>query len=833
MRRVLIPISLVFLAFPATALAHGLFDHSTPTVTLGQPPPLTATSGGEGAKWEFVTSLFTGNPHTDLDFFTQRGEMFASVGTLAAGPNGGGQTIVQLTDGGEVKPEILSFHPSASCVSNPSAALGLQHDAEAAPKGQAILNTDVLAADRTDAQIVIDATDAEGRCHDQGVLGIESAPQGGLEIIDVTNPAAPVEIGLTSHVGESHTVNVDPRRPHIAYSVTSDSIGVDADGKRANETSGNCARRLRGRGHLHVHELPGGRHGRAEARRLPARGLPLPLPERGDRPGPHEQGHHLRLPRARGLSRRPPGMRERRRARAVRHEGRVRRPRHPADFSDDKPRGTPLPCQVRDSSSVGSFATGAKVTDCVNGTGDADLSVSGWLASGAPSLEGVRWLGSAFHMGRESTTGAAEPAFDSTQDIDFDHEAEFSASGRFLLATDERGGGVAPPGASCSAEVDNLTGNGGVHAYRADKLLDHKPASPDEAFTSYARNSKGEKAILRMPIRTGPQPSLCTAHVFHQIPGQNRIFMGWYSQGTHVIDFEEKADGTIDMKEVAWFIPTYANSWVSAIFKVDRNADGSFTYWGATGEFNIGEGRNAIDVYKVTLPPPPAPLGRLAGTGAGFAPPRCLSRPARASAAAGSAGCASARPAGRCCRRAGRPASRTRRTFRYCVKGNRKARVLVVFGKGKRGRARLIASTARRHRARGVGAGARSRRVSAWASSRAGAAGTRPVRLPHQARPGALRGRGQPRSGALPTGAARPSAQGRASLGCRASSTDPEETLHENHWSRLWPDGHDVDQGRAGADRLRPLLPHDRRDPRPEPAAARGRTRPRARRSTG
>ena len=48
----------------------------------------------------------------------------------------------------------------------------------------------------------------------------------------------PKEIGLTSHIGESHTVNVDPKRPHIAYSVTSDSVGVAADGTRANETPG-------------------------------------------------------------------------------------------------------------------------------------------------------------------------------------------------------------------------------------------------------------------------------------------------------------------------------------------------------------------------------------------------------------------------------------------------------------------------------------------------------------------------------------------------------------------------------------------------------------------
>jgi len=79
------------------------------------------------------------------------GYTYASVGTLGAGPNGGGQTIVQLTQGDRVAPRLVSSHPSASCVSNSSAALGLQHDVEAAPKGATILNADVLGADRRDA----------------------------------------------------------------------------------------------------------------------------------------------------------------------------------------------------------------------------------------------------------------------------------------------------------------------------------------------------------------------------------------------------------------------------------------------------------------------------------------------------------------------------------------------------------------------------------------------------------------------------------------------------------------------------------------------------------
>jgi hypothetical protein len=186
---------------------------------------------------------------------------------------------------------------------------------------------------------------------------------------------------------------------------------------------------------------------------------------------------------------------------------------------------------------------------------------------------------------------------------------------------------VTPPGASCpTSPGDNPIGNGGLHAYRADKLRATTPATADAAFEAYARTSKGAKAIYRAPIRTQPQGSLCTAHVFQQIPGQNRIFMGWYSQGTQVVDFTENPDGSVDFKEAGYFIPLNTNTWTSAVFKAQRNGDGSFTYWGATGDFNIGAaGRNAIDVYKVTLPPPPAPQG---GTGT-------AGEPALAAAAAG------------------------------------------------------------------------------------------------------------------------------------------------------------------------------------------------------
>jgi hypothetical protein len=98
------------LVLPATALAgHGLklLDHEAPAFTASPMAIPLAQSGGPNADWEYVASFTTGNPHTDLDFFTRNGETYASVGTLGTGVNGAGQTIFQLTSRGEVRPRYI------------------------------------------------------------------------------------------------------------------------------------------------------------------------------------------------------------------------------------------------------------------------------------------------------------------------------------------------------------------------------------------------------------------------------------------------------------------------------------------------------------------------------------------------------------------------------------------------------------------------------------------------------------------------------------------------------------------------------------------------------
>jgi hypothetical protein len=598
---------------------HGVeeltFDHEAPSYAPTLPPDQTANQSPLLA-WQFVATIPTGNPHTDIDYFTQRDETFASVGALAVGANGGGQTIVQLTKDGEIgplTPKFVSAHGSAFCPSDPVQSLGLQHDVEATPKGRALLNTAWASAVRRDTQLLVDATDNPGRCHDNGAaFGLVQPPPGGLELIDVTDVKHPHEIHLTSHIGEAHTVNIDPKRPHIAYAVTSDAIGVDPDGTRQNEKPGDSDRvDLDG---FEVVDMSSCMNFRAGTTLGQKRALCRPKVYRYRYPTAEMSiGHTLKdgndsiIHGCHELEVYPND-----RLTCGSGQAAMVFDMSGAFDRNGKPRGTPLPCRVRPSSSSFTTTT-AMVTDCVMGKNGEDLSIPGWKAIGSPSLSGVRFLGAAYHQGRGGP-------YDSTQDNDFDHELELSGSGRLILATDERGGGVSPPGASCAAGSNDALrqGNGGIHAYRVDRLLTSSPTGPNAAQTawqSYARNPEGEKAIYRAEVFTPVEPTICTAHVFHQIPGQNRIFMGWYSQGTQVVDFVEHPDGTVTFRKAGHFIPTGANEWVSAIFKVRENANGTYTYWGATGDFTISHGRNAIDVYKVTLPAPPKPFGQGGGGG--------------------------------------------------------------------------------------------------------------------------------------------------------------------------------------------------------------------------
>ena len=624
---------LLTLAVTAVASGHELLDHAPPNFTQPAGPASSqVNAGGEGAEWELITTIPTGNPHSDLDFFTRDGDTYMSAGTLGTGPNAGGQNIFRLTEGGVVAPSYVGAHPSAACPQITSSATALQHDVEATPKGSAFQQQPNPYIGRDEAQLLIDSTDAGGRCHDNGgAFGADAPPRGGLEIIDITDAANPKEIALISHIGNAHTVNVDPKRPHIAFDVTQDGVAVCAEGtagagRRDNEvacSTGLPSTSLQLDG-FEVVDL-------SSCMNFPP-GTTIDQKRAACRP----QVYRYRYPEARmATSHVYPNSLQSCHETEVYPDDRLACASinstilfdlknafddrgTPFDFRDDKPRGTPLPCRVRESTSPdeGGLKTGAPIIDCVDGelNGKAQpLRVSEWQKIGSPSLEGVEWIGTVPHMGirgGDNNQSIVNAPRDSKTDILAAHESELTQSGRYVITSDERGGGVLPPGAACTPGADNPVGNGGMHFFPVSNFTRNTPLKTEDADRLWARTPQGDKAIYRATIRTQPQASICTAHVFQQIPGQNRIFMGWYSQGTQVFDFTENADGTVTLKEAGWFTPENANTWTSHVFKAQRNADGSFTYWGAASDGILpGAGRQAIDVYKVTLPAAPEPAG--------------------------------------------------------------------------------------------------------------------------------------------------------------------------------------------------------------------------------
>ena len=83
-------------------------------------------------------------------------------------------------------------------------------------------------------------------------------------------------------------------------------------------------------------------------------------------------------------------------------------------------------------------------------------------------------------MGIAGTDTIVNAPRDSKTDILAAHESEFTQSGRYVITSDERGGGVAPPGASCAPGVDNPVGNGGLHFLPVEKFTKSTPLTTEQ-----------------------------------------------------------------------------------------------------------------------------------------------------------------------------------------------------------------------------------------------------------------------------------------------------------------------------------------------------------------
>lgn len=533
-------------------------DHTDPKTRLsptsGAPGgPMTTTGAGT---WTFLRN-FQANAGTDLEIFRKRRRWFASSGTLGQADEASvGQRIIHLRKGRRVRIRWMYDHGSANCpTANPAGTTGLQHDIQATP--------------RRNTQILIDATDATGRCHDPA--------GGGLELIDATKLNRrqrfdPREIHLIRVPGTSHNNTVDATRPWIVYNSSSDFAGrpwIDVFDIRSCLDVGGGLRAKR-------------QECRPKAYRIPFRPNWSRQKIDGElQPGSEAACHDITTSPGRlycaALN-----------ATIVFDVTNLTRP-------NGRVRGSQLPCSV-----VPGTDTRAMVTDC---TMDNDLE--------GPRARGWRFLGTFNHPGRDCapTPGAqtncnSNTEVESKDGVAVSHESDPTPDGRFLFVTDERGGGVVPGGASCTPGVDNPNGNGGLHVLNIR----------DPSNIRYARQPDGSKAVFIGEVVV-PAATFCTMHVIEHVPREQRLIVGYYSQGVKIVDYWRDANGRWIFRETASLVLPGAATWAAEDFYIRRHRNGSATYFILISDIERG-----IDVVKWRGPmnprgsPPPTGLAPAART---------------------------------------------------------------------------------------------------------------------------------------------------------------------------------------------------------------------------
>ena len=554
-----------------SAGAPAAADHTDPGSAIvpvgpGLPgDPLVITGDGT---WEFIANFPapTGNAligaYTDHKVFRVGNDVYAAVGTLGQGSALHiGQRIIRLTNRGRVAPEWVADHGSAACAPANQSITGLQHDAAVAglPDRTTMHRVAELPARSLAVvpEVLIDATDAAGRCHD--------APGAGLELIDITGLGRrgfePREIHLIRLPGFSHTVTVDERRPWIVYSSSSDFAGrpwIDVVNIRSCVGLGRSSlaqKRARCRPEVfRISFLPPWTQ---------RRGLNGKLV-----PGTEAACHDIT---SRGNRIYCAGL----------NSTLIFDVRKLTNGRTRAVPGTALTCPRRNGTT-----TGARITDC-----------AGIDGTEVPQAKGWRFLGRVSHAGRVCTpipeavsvqcnTNTEVP---SDEGIAVAHEADPSPDGKLMFVTDERGGGVVPAGATCVPGERNPIGNGGMHVFDI--------SNPSKI--RYAKTPEGENAIwIGEPVV--PAATFCTVHVFEQLPREQRFTVAYYTQGTKILDYFVDARRRVSFREVANIVLPGANTWAVDAFKIRTNRDGTRTYFLIASD--IGRG---IDILAFTAKPNP------------------------------------------------------------------------------------------------------------------------------------------------------------------------------------------------------------------------------------
>ncbi len=476
---------------------------------------------------------------TDLEFFRpqKNKNLFGSFGTLGQDEAGSvGQRIIQLTRNGKVRPRWVADHGSAHCPPASTSVTGLQHDPQITERGR--------------VKLLTDTTDASGRCHDPD--------GGGIEIVNVSKIAnkrfKPREAHLIRFDGTSHTNTVDKQHPGIVYNNAADFSEhnwVDVVDMRS------CF------GSVHWSDAKRRAECRPEVSRINLQ--PNWTKQRDQNTGQLEPGsatcHDITYQRGRLYC-------------AALNATLILDTENLFKANGDV-RGESFPCPVVDGS-----LTRAKVTDC-----------SGMGPNRPEEAVGWRFLGTFQHPGRDcGPPGTDNRSCNSNNQVRSDegvsvsHEADPTPDRQFMFVTDERGGGVVPPGSSCTPGIENPFGNGGAHAFDISD-----PSDIERATTPTGENS------VYISDAVVPAETFCDVHVIEQIPGEQRFVAAYYTQGIKIVDYYVDDAGHLQFEERASFTLPRANTWAAESFKVQRNANGSRTYFIAVDDIERG-----IDVVSWT-----------------------------------------------------------------------------------------------------------------------------------------------------------------------------------------------------------------------------------------
>lgn len=546
-------------------------DHTDPN------EPLAPTEGqvvegierGDGS-WQHVANFpglaseaLTGGG-TDLEFFSpaKNRDIFGSFGTLGQDEAGAiGQRIIRLTVRGEVRPRFVADHGSGRCQTDNTGVTALQHDPQITQRGR--------------VRLLTDTTDAAGRCHDPD--------GGGLEIVNVSRMAKPGfeprEAHLIRLAGFSHTNTADAQHPGIVYNSAADFRDrnwidvVDMRSCFGTVAWSDAKRRAECRPEVYRINLQ-----------------PSWTKQRDQTTGELEPGsatcHDITYSRGRLYC-------------AALNATLILDTRDMFQADGDV-KGTPFPCRV-----VAGTTTGAKVTDCSAMDGTRPEQALGW-----------KFLDTFQHPGRDCGPPGTDQRSCNTNlnersdhGVAVSHEADPTPDQNYMFVTDERGGGVVPPGSSCAPGIENPFGNGGAHAFDIS----------DPTNIKYATTPSGERSVY-ISDAVVPAETFCDVHVIEQIPGEQRFIAAYYTQGIKIVDYFTDDEGNLVFEERASFTLPRANTWAAEQFKIRENANGTKTYFIAVNDIQRG-----IDVVSWTGQPNPrgtpmpAPSADTAAMNAGLA----------------------------------------------------------------------------------------------------------------------------------------------------------------------------------------------------------------------